>query len=328
MDQLITSVTQHLLAPTDRPVQASQDHSNAIHESNSDGVKAFAKIAAQDWTFYVTKLTITIGRSSEPQQNRNLDDENDKDFVHIDLGPSKLISRQHAQIIYDNERWSLLVKGRNGVKLNGKALQVGHKGPLVSGEIIEIGGVEMMFVLPVELAPLKIAPIYMERAGVPRQPLPEGRHPLPGSDRPTLQSSPQGRSQRVLLPFQQPIAPAPPRHRGHETPPSARGFSMLAPQLPGRSPRPDIQANPGEVDLSLDQNKHIKPQYSYAQMITQAILQTEEEKLNLNGIYTYIMNQYSYYRHQSASGWQVCSLDCPLHEILTYLVKFPAELTE
>jgi forkhead protein FKH len=317
MDNLVTSVTQHLLAPTDRAVQAREDHSNSIHESNSDGVKAFAKISAQDWTFYVTQLTITIGRSSEPQQTRSIADENDKDFVHIDLGPSKLVSRQHAQIIYDNDRWSLLVKGRNGAKLNGEILQAGHRGPLVSGEVIEIGGVEMMFVLPVELAPLNIAQTYLERAGFSRQAVPEGRHPLPGSDRPMVQSSPQARPQRVLLPAQQPLAPAPPRYRNNDTPPSARGYSMLAPQLPGRSPRFDMQMHPGEVDLSLDQNRHIKPQYSYAQMITQAILQTQEEKLNLNGIYNYIMGNYAYYRHQQASGWQVSYPECGSFFFLT-----------
>jgi hypothetical protein len=59
------------------------------------------------------------------------------------------------------------------------------------------------------------------------------------------------------------------------------------------------------LDLSQDDNQHIKPQYSYAQMITQAILNAPEGKLNLNGIYKFIMNKYSYYRHQQAAGWQV-----------------------
>jgi hypothetical protein len=59
------------------------------------------------------------------------------------------------------------------------------------------------------------------------------------------------------------------------------------------------------VDLSQDENQHIKPQYSYAQMITQAILNAPDGKLNLNGIYNYIMNTYAYYRHQQAAGWQV-----------------------
>lgn len=63
--------------------------------------------------------------------------------------------------------------------------------------------------------------------------------------------------------------------------------------------------NNGEVDLSLDENKHIKPSYSYAQMITQAIVSQKEQKLNLNNIYRYITDHYAYYRNQPAAGWQV-----------------------
>jgi hypothetical protein len=67
-----------------------------------------------------------------------------------------------------------------------------------------------------------------------------------------------------------------------------------------------MMMNADDVDLSLDSNQHIKPSYSYAQMITQAILSAEEQKLNLSGIYKYITDKYAYYRHQGGGGWQVC----------------------
>lgn len=69
------------------------------------------------------------------------------------------------------------------------------------------------------------------------------------------------------------------------------------------------------ADLSKDENKHIKPQYSYAQMITQAIMSAPEGKLTLNGIYTYIMDQYAYYRHQYPSGWQVSLRSYPAYVV-------------
>lgn len=68
--------------------------------------------------------------------------------------------------------------------------------------------------------------------------------------------------------------------------------------------------NADDVDLSLDSNQHIKPSYSYAQMISQAILDTEEEKLNLSGIYTFIQEKFAYYRYQAGGGWQVCRPNC------------------
>ena len=75
-----------------------------------------------------------------------------------------------------------------------------------------------------------------------------------------------------------------------------------------KSPHGSVAAPPvnsSETDLSQDENRHIKPQYSYAQMITQAILNTSDGKLNLNGIYNFITANYSYYKHQQAAGWQV-----------------------
>lgn len=304
-DQVVARVSQHLLAPPDQLVQASRDHSNSIHESNGDGVKAYAKISAQDWTYYVTSLRVNIGRQSEPSQRAppSVDDE---DYVHIDLGPSKMISRQHAQIYFHNQQevWYLVVKGRNALKVDGVAWKAGQQGPLTSGEIIEIGGIEMMFVLPIDHSPLNIKEQYLQRAGLGKGKGSPGdarpaRHPLPSAgDR--SRSSPQARGQGP----QKALAPAPPDYKRPGTPPSARtGLPTgKSPYVPGSAS--SMAMGPGDVDLSLDENAHIKPQFSYAQMITQAIMSQPEEKLNLNGIYTFIMNHYSYYRHQPASGWQ------------------------
>ncbi|KAJ2065337.1 hypothetical protein GGI17_000389 [Coemansia sp. S146] len=46
-----------------------------------------------------------------------------------------------------------------------------------------------------------------------------------------------------------------------------------------------------------------KPVYSYASLIAQAINQTRDKKVTLNGIYTYITANYPYYRH-TQNGWQ------------------------
>jgi len=70
------------------------------------------------------------------------------------------------------------------------------------------------------------------------------------------------------------------------------------------SPNGTDFANHGEIDLSLDSSKEIKPQYSYAMMIAQAILSVPEQKMQLSKIYEFIMNRYSFYRH-TKSGWQV-----------------------
>lgn len=294
-------------------VQASRDHANSIHESNKEGVKAYAKIAALDWTYYITNLTVNIGRSSEPAQARADDAQDDSGAVHIDLGPSKLISRLHAVIYFnrDQEKWWLLVKGRNSLKVDGSLWKAGQAGPLRSGEVIEIGGVEMMFVLPIELSPLQIAQQYLERSGVVKPeptapPARPTRHPLPSGDG-THSSSPTKSSRGQTS--QKPLAPAPPDYKRPGTPPSVRARSSTVaktPLLGSEGGGPLLMTN-SDVDLSLDENRHIKPQFSYAQMITQAIMNTPDQKLNLAGIYHYIQTRYAYYRHQPATGWQVGS---------------------
>lgn len=65
--------------------------------------------------------------------------------------------------------------------------------------------------------------------------------------------------------------------------------------------------NADDVDLSLESNQHIKPPYNYPQMIAQAILDAENEKLNLGGIYTFFQEKFAYYRNQLERGWKVCN---------------------
>jgi forkhead protein FKH len=197
-----------------------------------------------------------------------------------------MVSREHAVIRFDSkdEKWQLIVKGRNGVRVDGQVLKLGQCHQLSSGEVLEIGTVEMMFVLPSEISPLHIHQTFLERCGL-------------GAD--VIQNRPSRRQPH--------IAPAPPDYKRPGTPPSSTRSraAAAAAQSPAVTTPAPVMVGADGVDLSQDENQHIKPQYSYAQMITQAILTAPDGKLNLNGIYNYIMNTYSYYRHQQAAGWQV-----------------------
>ncbi|KAG0167165.1 hypothetical protein DFQ28_006245 [Apophysomyces sp. BC1034] len=50
-------------------------------------------------------------------------------------------------------------------------------------------------------------------------------------------------------------------------------------------------------------NKDVKPPYSYASLIAQAINSTSNKRMTLNGIYTYITTHYPYYQ-MAQNGWQ------------------------
>lgn len=317
-DVIVDKVADHLVAPQNQLIQASKDHSNT-RLSGEDGINAYGKVVGHGWTFYVKKTTINIGRSSDPPQP--IDPDNLEDFIHIDLGPSKMISRRHATVFfserYECGKWILQVRGRNGVRLNMISVPVDAVRPLGSGDVLEIAGIEMMIVLP-EQEPLEIQLEYLRRAGLSNKDIPaptdDARTNHPSSMAAGRPSSAQSSNQARQARSQQIIAPAPPNYKRPGTPPSVR--SKTHQSVAGPSPTRGCTVNStagsmilstNDMDLSLDENKTIKPQYSYAQMITQAIMSTTDEKLNLNGIYTYIMNNYAYYRHQQPSGWQVSS---------------------
>lgn len=316
-EDLVATVVPFLEMPA-RFVQASKDHANSLHEKHSkEGVKAYAKLAGKDWTFYVKKLENNIGRPPEGSNAQpgarsvNGDSltvaEEEEGRVLVDLGPNKMVSRLHANIYFDleSERWNIVVNGRNGIRINTVTLRRGETHELISGEVIEIAGVEMMFVLPGD-GRLKIHKRYLQRANLIQGDGDDTTDTIPGASTPVPASS----SSHALSRGQNgaagplPIAPAPPDYRRPGTPVSARTKAPYSTKKATYTSNGTMLMNADDIDLSLDSNQHIKPSYSYAQMISQAILAAPEEKLTLNGIYTFIQDHYAYYRHQGGGGWQ------------------------
>ncbi|KAK9380734.1 fork head domain-containing protein [Kockiozyma suomiensis] len=242
----------------DHLVQVAVDYANAISASNTD-VQAYAKLAGATWTYYVRELSVTIGRYSEPVAGQL-----DPDRVDIDLGPTKVVSRKHAIVRYDlNMRvWIIEVTGRNGVKIDGATYKGGRSQALHSGSILDIGGVQMMFVLPDQ---------------VPGD-IDSSQHMQEYDESEMISSRAPPTNSSVAYPKGVAII----------TKPQVRGVETI-----------DNTYN----DLSMDEARDIKPPYSYATMISQAILSSDEGKLTLAAIYSWISDHYSFYRH-AKTGWQ------------------------
>lgn len=70
----------------------------------------------------------------------------------------------------------------------------------------------------------------------------------------------------------------------------------------------DLSDNGSELSDAINQynSKDVKPPYSYASLIAQAINSCQEKKMTLNGIYNYITINYPYYQ-MTQNGWQVKS---------------------
>ncbi|GAM39237.1 hypothetical protein TCE0_034f10614 [Talaromyces pinophilus] len=303
-------------------VNVLRDYSNTETE-NKQSIQAYAKIAGRDWTYYVKTAHVNIGRP--PDREQKLDEQSSPvsiaaralPEVHVDLGPSKFVSRLHAEIFFygedeESSAWHIRVNGRNGVRVNNAMLKRGSDAILNCGDIIEIANTQMMFVTPGDKA--VIHPAFVERA----QRIAAGEEiPWDGSQHahPTTYDTQQtGRAvdngaypvATGAQPGKPSLAPAPQFLKRQVTPPPRSPDTVGGQTATKQSPlynRGMMMESTEEIDYSQDAAKDLKPPYSYATMIAQAIFSSEEEKLTLNSIYQWIMEKYAFYRH-SQSGWQ------------------------
>ena len=305
---LIESVISYL-GVAKEPVVAQTEHANDKASPSAQKVNAYAKIAGREWTYFVLEQNVNIGRPPDDKPNALTSspaaDLKDMFPVHIDLGPNKIVSRHHASVFYDGDYpegggWHIRVNGRNGVKLNTTMLKRGSTAQIKCGDVMEISGTQMMFVTPGDKA--VIHPSFIERA-----------KQLANGDEPevTTRAHPAGLS-KPLLPSgglfpttgsQMPLAPAPPYFKRATTPPAKLQTDASTKVSPMYN-RGMMMESTQEIDYSKDSAKDLKPPFSYAVMIAQAIFANEEEKLTLSNIYSWIQDKYAFYRH-SNSGWQV-----------------------
>jgi len=295
------------LAMPDPNVMVAVKYANdENYRQSAQGITAYAKVAGASWTYYVKELTIRIGRPPDarpgtlgsptppPQQKT-------EDIVHIDLGPSKLVSRSHAIITYDmagDRNWQLRVLGRNGLKVNEEPYKKDAVIVLQSGSVIEIGGVQMMFVLPDK--PASIHSSFLQRARV----LAPTEDDLQLQ---TTQSNDSSSYDTATMPSSQ--GPRPSSSQQQQLLPptvAADNSSQLEPARKKDEPTfpRGVVLTAENIDYSDDSLKDMKPPYSYAMMIAQAILSSEGEQLTLSAIYSFITERYAFYRH-SNTGWQV-----------------------
>ena len=265
----VNYIIKNLSCPADNvPTYVSKQYNNDSIVGNE--IQAYAKIAGCNWTYYVKSLSITLGRNTDIHSSKNTE------IIDIDLGPSKVISRKHASIEYDlnGRKWQLFIRGRNGLKVNGVRLNLPSTTPydLTSGNIIDIGGTQMMFILPD--APPVIPTQFRHLLNNKRQKL---------NDVESNQISGYGNSMDLNVKS------------------DIINNQVKAFQLQEGVSHPDSLSS--EQDYSKDEAKDLKPPYSYATMITQAILSNPQGILSLSEIYDWISNHFAYYRH-TKQGWQ------------------------
>jgi hypothetical protein len=325
-------VINSLRMPRHYTPNAVIDYANDLQLRRNEGknIAAFAKIAARDWCFFVQDTRVIIGRAdsairphppvAQPElSGLPLSQAAVSQWgVHIDLGPERQISRVHAEITFNlhDQKWYISVNSRNGLKLDDRSLTRGAIEPLHSGICIGIMGTQMLFLLANqedEFHPMLWRQVNNEDAAESdndtKQP-PKGHHAHPSGPTPKREqydpfppsSHPRNKQQSSQAYYNQ-MTSTPGR------PPPGTPLNFRTDQDPRSKGSPAVFSrgmlfdSNDDIDYSHDSSKDIKPPHSYAQLIGQAILSSEEEMLTLSNIYDYIKIRYAYFRYTSA-GWQ------------------------
>lgn len=213
-----------------------------------------------------------------------------------------MVSRQHATIAYNltTRIWELQVAGRNGAKVDGVKVACGPNSPstpLYSGCVVDIGGTQMMFILPDNTPTISRNVLDLIGSQLPR---PKSKRIASSSVINNQQTNPLNNDPNYSNGY---YYPAPTQN-------NLKAFQMFdnaVEQLKNENRNTTSNALQNQTntqnDLAKDESKDIKPPYSYATMITQAILSNPEGVLSLSQIYEWISKQYAFYRF-SKSGWQ------------------------
>ena len=271
-----------------------------------DKISAYYSLVFPNFTYYLQTLTVTIGRRCVPANTAST---SDNPQVDVDLGPLKSVYRLHAKIEYDEdeERFVLLVIGRNGAWVDGVWSGSGSKVPLgdrcvryffISGPLsyshavyrsqIQIASRTFHFILP---------------------------PPAPPEDSPSPSSQSSGN--RARSPSVDITTYSPPSSLPSESPPPVH-VPPAAPKIPPlpESALPNSNAIPHKANSKKRKKPDVpspplpapevmppKPQLTYAQLCYRAV-KALGGKASLQEICQWIKDTFDWYKYCS-KDWEV-----------------------
>ncbi|ORZ16231.1 fork head domain-domain-containing protein [Absidia repens] len=244
-------------------------------------VQAYAKLEGEDFCYYIRTLQVTLGRKAAASTPNNVD---------IPLGNTKSVSRHHARLFYNftTQRFEMMVFGKNGALVNERFVECGATVPLENRTKIQIGDVAFVFLLP-RLMDLddKVNNGAEHGSVVNANGSGDKERRVGGGSEGDYISTP-----RQL------------QKNGGGSDRSTTSTTAATSVTSGieSSLSDDLGATYSPIPGSYN-DKNIKPPYSYAAIIAQAINSCTEKKMTLSSIYAYITHQYPYYQ-MTQNGWQ------------------------
>lgn len=284
-----SAVSELVAAPA-----ASKDNNSlqgpVVASIDPGSVQAYAKLEGEDLCYYMRTLQVSLGRKVSNPNN-----------VDIPLGNTKSVSRQHARLFYNFslQRFELMVFGKNGAFVNERFVERGVTVPLENkysifktchpvhmwADIlhnrtkIQIGEMAFVFLLP-KKEPDNSA---NKSSNAPKHNIEDFGY-----------ISTPHQLEKVMTNIQSAenhTSTSSPAHDDYN-----RDDNSIQDDNDQHSETSEA-TNPYN-------NKDIKPPYSYASLIAQAINSSSDKRMTLNGIYNYITTNYPYYQ-MAQNGWQV-----------------------
>ncbi|KAF5321279.1 hypothetical protein D9619_001017 [Psilocybe cf. subviscida] len=299
--------------PRTRTASPSTDSKDTRHATPSpavpqDKISAYYSLVFPHYTFYIQTLSITIGRRCAP--NAATSSTAEQTQVDVDLGALKSVSRLHAKIEYDQDedRFVLVVIGRNGAWVDGVWSSAGTRAPLGERSQVQIASRTFHFVLPPPPPPEDTpSPSSQSSANRPRSPSVDITSISPPSSQPS--HSPPPPAEVKLSPSPEPELPVLPLSPSPPPPIRVKAQPALRPQpeLPnsnsiGKSSKANSKKRkksdndvPPLLERPKPEDMPPKPPFTYAQLIFRAVKEIGG-KATLQEICTWIMNTHEYYR--------------------------------
>ncbi|EKM59469.1 uncharacterized protein PHACADRAFT_114271 [Phanerochaete carnosa HHB-10118-sp] len=283
--------------PQDTPSAAAAVVGNgpfANEEPVPDKISAYYSLVFPNFTYYLQTLNVTIGRRCIPANTAST---SDSPQVDVDLGPLKSVSRLHAKIEYDEdeERFVLIVVGRNGAWVDGVWSGSGSRVPLGDRSQIQIASRTFHFVLPPPPAPPEDSPSPSSHSSVEHRP----RSPSVDVTSIDVTSISPPSSIPPNSPPVSATVPSPPE----KVPP------LPEPQLPNSNSITRLKLNKKRKKPDADALPRVKPdvmppkpQYTYAQLCYRAI-KALSGRASLQDICQWIQDSYEWYKY-SDKDWE------------------------
>lgn len=294
-----SNVSSSVASASSSPVKDSRLE---VAESNTGEVQAYAKIQGPDWSYYVQKLSVVLGRNDEMTKTDGIEKtlaESTTGTLDVHLSNSEEVSRRHLRIDYNLNRqeWELSCFGKLGVIVDGVEYQTFCRPiPLGARSEVQIGSsVRFNFILPLDL----------DRSSNENYSDDNQRTVTPSSISEQLikSGSPIDERKLKITLLLDKSRSASVSSVGRNINNNSGNGKRIHLSIPAEESSEDSENSGNEMSDSNSGDASTKPPMSYACLIAEAIRSVPDCRLTLNGIYTYLMEKYPYFR-QTKNGWQ------------------------